>query len=35
MGNDVRLQNPDYEAAARRYDIEVSSSASMVPITSG
>jgi len=35
VGNDVRLQNPGYEAAARRYDIEVASSASMVTITSG
>jgi DNA-binding MarR family transcriptional regulator len=35
VGNDVRLQSPGYEAAARRYDIEVASSASMVTITSG
>jgi DNA-binding MarR family transcriptional regulator len=34
VGNDVRLQSPDYEAATGRYDIEVSSSASMVTITS-
>jgi DNA-binding MarR family transcriptional regulator len=35
VGNDVRLQSPGYEVAARRYDIEVASSASMVTITSG
>jgi DNA-binding MarR family transcriptional regulator len=35
LGNDVRLQSPGYEAADRRYDIEVSSSASMVTITAG
>ena len=34
VGNDVRLQSPGYEAAARRYDIEVASSASTVTITS-
>lgn len=34
MGNDVRLQSPGYDAASDRYDIEVSSSASMVTITS-
>lgn len=33
LGNDVRLQSPGYAAADRRYDIEVSSSASMVTIT--
>ena len=33
VGNNVRLQSPDYEAAARCYDIEVSSSASTVTIT--
>lgn len=35
MGNDVRLQSPDYDATAPHYDIEVASSASMVTITSG
>jgi DNA-binding MarR family transcriptional regulator len=35
VGNDVRLQSPGYEVADQRYDIEVSSSASMVTITSG
>lgn len=35
MGNDVRLQSSDYEAASRRYEIEVASSASMVTITAG
>ncbi len=34
VGNDVRLQSPGYEATDRRYDIEVSSSASMVTFTS-
>jgi DNA-binding MarR family transcriptional regulator len=34
MGNDVRLQSSDYEATAPYYDIEVSSSVSMVTITS-
>jgi hypothetical protein len=33
LGNDVRLQSPGYEATAPCYDIEVSSSASMVTIT--
>jgi hypothetical protein len=33
LGNDVRLQSPDYEASATGYDIEVSSSASTVSIT--
>jgi DNA-binding MarR family transcriptional regulator len=33
LGNDVRLQTPGYGAADQRYDIEVSSSASMVTIT--
>jgi DNA-binding MarR family transcriptional regulator len=33
VGNDVRLQSPGYDAADRRYDIEVTSSASMVTIT--
>jgi DNA-binding MarR family transcriptional regulator len=35
VGNDVWLQSPGYEATAPCYDIEVSSSASMVTITSG
>lgn len=35
VGNNVRLQSPDYETATNRYDIEVSSSASMVTITTG
>ena len=33
LGNDVRLQSPDFEAAASYYDIEVSSSVSTVTIT--
>ena len=33
VGNNVRVQSPDYEAATRCYNIEVSSSASMVTIT--
>jgi hypothetical protein len=33
LGNDVRLQSPGYGSADRRYDIGVSSSASMVTIT--
>lgn len=35
VGNDVRLQSPGYKGTAPYYDIEVSSSASMVTITSG
>lgn len=35
VGNDVRLQSPSYKATSPGYDIEVSSSASMVTITSG
>jgi hypothetical protein len=35
VGNDVRLQSPGYDATDRRFDIEVSSSASMVTITAG
>ena len=35
MGNNVRLQSSNFEPAAPYYDIEVSSSASMVTITSG
>ena len=34
VGNDVRLQSPDYETADQGYDIEVSSSASTITITS-
>src|SRR3712207_8804548 len=33
VGSDVRLQSPGADATARRYDIEVSSSASTVSIT--
>jgi DNA-binding MarR family transcriptional regulator len=33
LGNDVRLQSSDYKATAPCYDIDVSSSASMVTIT--
>ena len=33
VGNDVRLQSPNYDTATGRYDIEVSSSASTVTIT--
>jgi DNA-binding MarR family transcriptional regulator len=33
VGNDVRLQSPGYDAASRRYNIEVNSSVSMVTIT--
>jgi DNA-binding MarR family transcriptional regulator len=33
LGNDVRLQSPDFVASAPGYDIEVSSSASAVAIT--
>jgi hypothetical protein len=35
VGNDVRLQSPDYKITAPCYDIEVASSASSVTITSG
>lgn len=35
VGNDVRMQSPDFEPNAPYYDIEVASSASMVTITSG
>lgn len=35
VGNDVWLQSPEYDTTARRYDIEVASSASMVTITTG
>jgi DNA-binding MarR family transcriptional regulator len=35
VGNDVRLQSPGYDTSDRRYDIEVSSSASMVNISAG
>jgi DNA-binding MarR family transcriptional regulator len=34
LGNDVRLQSPDYDVNAPYYDIEVASSASMITITS-
>jgi DNA-binding MarR family transcriptional regulator len=33
VGNNVRLQSPDYDAAPDRYDIEVASSASVVTVT--
>ena len=33
VGNDVRLQSPGYDATDKRYDIKVSSSASMATIT--
>jgi DNA-binding MarR family transcriptional regulator len=33
-GSDVQLQSPGYDDAAERYDIDISSSASMVTITS-
>src|SRR5260370_41133256 len=35
VGNDARLQSPGYEATATCYDIEVSSSPSIVTMTSG
>jgi DNA-binding MarR family transcriptional regulator len=35
LGNDVRLQSPGFDPTAPCYNIEVSSSASMVTITSG
>jgi hypothetical protein len=35
VGNDVRLQSPGYVGTTPCYDIEVSSSVSMVTITSG
>ncbi|MDQ6601807.1 MAG: MarR family transcriptional regulator [Chloroflexota bacterium] len=35
MGRDVRLQSPGYDAAPRRYDIEVSGSASAVTLAVG
>jgi hypothetical protein len=35
LGNDVRLQSPDFDTSAPGYDIEVSSSASTVAITGG
>jgi DNA-binding MarR family transcriptional regulator len=34
LGNDVRLQSPDYDATTAGYDIEVAGSASMVTISS-
>ena len=33
VGNDVRLQSPGYEDAPRRYDVEVSGSASDITLT--
>jgi len=35
LGNDVRMQSPEYEATAPGYDVEVLSSASMVKVTAG
>jgi DNA-binding MarR family transcriptional regulator len=35
VSSDVRLQSPGYEDAARRYDVEVSGSASDVTLTTG
>ena len=35
LGNDVRLQSPDYDATAPGYDFEVASSVSSVTITTG
>jgi DNA-binding MarR family transcriptional regulator len=35
LGNDVRLQSPDFDTSTPGYDIEVSSSASTVAITAG
>jgi DNA-binding MarR family transcriptional regulator len=35
IGSDVRLQSPGYDAASRRYDIEVAGSASAVTLTAG
>jgi DNA-binding MarR family transcriptional regulator len=35
MGSDVRLQSPGYDDAPRRYDIEVSGSASAITLTAG
>jgi DNA-binding MarR family transcriptional regulator len=35
LGNDVRLQSPDYEATVPHYDIDVTSSVSDVTITAG
>lgn len=33
MGNDVRMQSPDFKEAAHGYDIEVAASVSAVVIT--
>lgn len=35
IGSDVRLQSPGYDDASRRYDIELSGSASAVTVTAG
>jgi DNA-binding MarR family transcriptional regulator len=35
MGSDARLQSPGYDDAPRRYDIEVSGSASAITLTAG
>jgi DNA-binding MarR family transcriptional regulator len=35
MSSDVRLQSPNYESAARRYDLEVSGTGSMITVTAG
>jgi hypothetical protein len=35
MSSDVRLQSPNYERAARRYDIEVSGTGSMITVAAG
>ncbi len=35
IGNDVRLQSPDFDGSAPGYDIDVASSVSMVTITTG
>ncbi len=35
VGNNVRLQSPGFDPTAPRYDIEITSYASMVTITSG
>ena len=35
VGNDVRMQSPEYDATAAGYDIEILSSASVAEVTSG
>ena len=35
MSSDTRLQSPNYEGAARRYDIETSGSGSMITVAAG